>query len=75
MDDRLKLLYAEAIRASHTSAFVSVHIGTAVRDYLLSQHRFRPGWNPEVMGTAWGFPVVIESDPDHMSVHVITRIP
>ena len=74
LDDRLRLAYAQAMKQTHESGHVEIHIGIHVLDYLrsLTAHEAPLGSAP----TCWGFPIKVRDSfpPDGIEVHTVYTI-
>lgn len=73
LDDRVRTAYLEAMKASHASACVAIHVGQQVWDDLKA--RVTEPATPLPITTMFGFPLVLEEgEPDHISIRTIRRI-
>lgn len=70
IEERLQRAYVTALRRSHDSCRVEIHLGQDIIDYLMSLMPHEGEGS-----TAWGFPVVVNfGQPDHISVHAVDII-
>lgn len=75
VQDRLRAAYVAALEASHGGRRVEIHLGTEVVAHLRSLCAAAASPLGMTANTCWGFPVVEDDSPLHISVHTVYTIP
>lgn len=73
----MRTAFAQALKSSHETGRVEIHISSDVYDVLHAQCEHAvANWDDRPIDTAWGFPVVVEpgAPPAHVAVHSVYTI-